>query len=80
MQPHAHAPKPAVLSQSDAKKPAGTPSRSAHVALFSTCQYENDGECDVPQHCPEGTDTADCGSTVRKTPSWPKSWANFSLF
>ena len=31
------------------------------------CRYENDGECDVPQFCAEGTDTADCGSTGGQT-------------
>ena len=25
-----------------------------------SCDWEGDGECDVPLHCPEGTDTADC--------------------
>jgi hypothetical protein len=26
----------------------------------TTCAYENDGECDVPNLCPAGTDLADC--------------------
>ena len=25
------------------------------------CEFTNDGECDEPIFCPEGTDTADCG-------------------
>jgi hypothetical protein len=29
----------------------------------NTCAYENDGECDVPNFCPEGTDLADCEDT-----------------
>ena len=27
-----------------------------------TCSWEEDGECDVPDYCPEGTDTSDCNS------------------
>ena len=31
------------------------------VAGPDACQYSGDGECDEPQYCPVGTDTADCG-------------------
>ena len=29
-------------------------------ALDDGCQYANDGECDVPDYCDEGTDVSDC--------------------
>lgn len=28
-----------------------------------SCQYANDGECDEPDPCPEGTDTTDCAGS-----------------
>ena len=31
-------------------------------SVTATCSYEQDGECDVPTYCPEGTDTVDCNS------------------
>ena len=37
--------------------PMGEPSTEP---TNSTCAYENDGECDVPSYCPEGTDVNDC--------------------
>ena len=33
---------------------------SAANVQAGTCPYENDGECDVPEWCPEGTDRNDC--------------------
>jgi len=40
-------------------------------SLGDTCYWANDGECDVPDYCNEGSDDADC-----KDPGCPAEWAN----
>jgi len=37
--------------------PSSNPKR---LPKTSACEYENDGQCDVPEHCPWGTDVNDC--------------------
>ena len=33
-----------------------------------TCEFQNDGECDVPTHCAYGTDTNDCTTSMNVCP------------
>ena len=35
------------------------------------CNYEEDGECDVPTYCDEGTDVVDCAAGAGAEPTCP---------
>lgn len=39
----------------------GSSGASGASGMGGTCPFTNDGECDEPDFCPAGTDTADCG-------------------
>lgn len=40
-----------------------SPRRRAYVSPSDSCPYANDGECDVPMYCHDGSDVADCSSS-----------------
>lgn len=44
----------------------GTSPGSTHQTSSDPCQYDNDGECDVPAHCATG-DYVDCGTSTGST-------------
>ncbi len=49
------------------RKTGGVHGRMLSGEAGDSCQYANDGECDVPEYCDAGTDTTDCCSTVPPT-------------
>ena len=38
-------------------------------AQDDSCRYHGDGECDEPQYCAAGTDTADCSTVLDAAPA-----------
>jgi hypothetical protein len=61
-----------------------TPSRCTHTQVGAQAALvrrlrEAATRAAVPEPAPAVRLCEDCASKVRKTPSWPRSWANFSL-
>jgi hypothetical protein len=47
------------------------PSRSSG-GKGDSCRYANDGECDEPDLCEQGTDTSDCRRSQKPTRDYPR--------
>jgi hypothetical protein len=41
-----------------------------------SCEYANDGECDVPQYCDADTDATDCSGEFYRSLSCELLWVN----